>query len=241
MSTTHDGERQSEKPNETLVQARSPNAFMSLLCEKCALPEEVLSLAFLYMHQYRKCITDTKSEPKNALDAYTLSLAALSLSSKVSENLRRLREFLIPAWEILHPNDPALTFPSELYDDLRASLVAGEMLLLRVIRFNARIPQARDYLPRILDRMLQTRVSEKSSIYEAAESWLSIAARDYRLSMFYPLRALAVASAYLACKEAGLEVASFQDLTSNVKSVDPMDAREAVDELRSVRDGLLGS
>ena len=53
----------------------------------------------------------------------TLSLAALSLATKATESPRRLREFLLPAYALLHPTADPLTFPSTLYDALRGTLV----------------------------------------------------------------------------------------------------------------------
>ena len=57
-----------------------------------------------------------------------------------------------------------LTVPSRLYDDLRATLVQAELVLLRVLGFELRLPLPLDYLARYLERALQN---------------YSIAAEDY--------------------------------------------------------------
>jgi len=70
-----------------------------------------------------------------------------------------MREILFPAHQLLNrnPSDPAvaqLTVPSTKYDVLRATLVQAELLLLRVLGFQLRIPQPLDYLPRYLQRAM---------------------------------------------------------------------------------------
>lgn len=47
-----------------------------------------------------------------------------------------------------------LTVPSETYDTLRATLVQAELILLRVLGFELRIPLPLDYLPRYLERAI---------------------------------------------------------------------------------------
>ena len=45
--------------------------------------------------------------------------------------------------------------PSTLYDDLRATLVQAELILLRVLGFELRISLPLDFLPRYLERALE--------------------------------------------------------------------------------------
>lgn len=47
-----------------------------------------------------------------------------------------------------------LTVPSKAYDTLRATLVQAELMLLRVLGFELRIPLPLDYLPRYLERAI---------------------------------------------------------------------------------------
>lgn len=87
----------------------------------------------------------------------TLALASLSLASKGTEAPRRLREFLLPAWRLLQSSNASaepLTLPSVLYDSLRATVVEAELILLRVLKFELRIPLPLEYLPRYLDRTI---------------------------------------------------------------------------------------
>ena len=72
-----------------------------------------------------------------------------------------MREILFPAHRLLHQSPPnqdldpvasTLTVPSQLYDTLRATLVQAELILLRVLGFELRIPLPLDYLPRYLER-----------------------------------------------------------------------------------------
>ncbi len=102
----------------------------------------------------------------------------MSLASKSTESPRRLREFLLPAHRLLHGHDPSrplspnpiakpLTIPSATYDTLRATLVQAELVLLRVLAFELRIPLPLDYLPRYLDRTLE----DVASAGEDYEGW----------------------------------------------------------------------
>lgn len=45
-----------------------------------------------------------------------------------------------------------LTVPSEIYDTLRTTVVQAELMLLRVLGFELRIPLPLEYLPRYLER-----------------------------------------------------------------------------------------
>jgi len=74
-----------------------------------------------------------------------------------------MREILFPAHRLLHqqtsrsskdPIEKPLTVPSEIYDTLRATLVQAELILLRVLGFELRIPLPLDYLPRYLERAM---------------------------------------------------------------------------------------
>lgn len=65
-----------------------------------------------------------------------------------------MREILFPAHRLLHEHQP-LTVPSERYDFLRATLVQAELMLLRVLDFELRVPLPLDYLPRYLERTLE--------------------------------------------------------------------------------------
>ncbi|KAL8642996.1 MAG: hypothetical protein Q9228_000395 [Teloschistes exilis] len=89
----------------------------------------------------------------------TLALATLSLSSKSTESPRRLSSIILPAHALLHPatpnnpqSTPPLKIPSQEYDILRATLVQAELLLLRVLGFELRIPSPLDYIARYLER-----------------------------------------------------------------------------------------
>ena len=107
----------------------------------------------------------------------TLALATLSLASKSTESPRRLREILLPAHRLLHRSPAAqhdtsntlagpLKIPSEVYDVLRATLVQAELMLLRVLGFELRLPTPMEYLSRYLERAMQD-VSDAGEDYEA--------------------------------------------------------------------------
>ncbi|KAI4127213.1 MAG: hypothetical protein LQ338_003332 [Usnochroma carphineum] len=109
--------------------------------------------------------------PKPTLQ--TLSLATLSLSSKSTESPRRLSSILLPAYTLLHPphvhsqsNTPALTIPSPKYDTLRATLVEAELILLRILGFQLRLPSPLEFLQRYLERAMED-VEKVSEDYDA--------------------------------------------------------------------------
>lgn len=86
-----------------------------------------------------------------------------------------MREILFPAHRLLHqdseassdPIDQPLTVPSTIYDSLRATLVQAELMLLRILGFELRIPLPLDYLPRYLERAME----DVSGVSENYDSW----------------------------------------------------------------------
>jgi len=65
-----------------------------------------------------------------------------------------MREILVPAYRIINPDQPSLTFPSDLYDALRFSTVTSELILLRILKFELRVTLPQNYLPRLIPRCL---------------------------------------------------------------------------------------
>ena len=73
-----------------------------------------------------------------------------------------MREILFPAHRLLHqrngasldPINQTLEVPSTMYDSLRATLVQAELMLLRILGFELRIPLPLDYLQRYLERVM---------------------------------------------------------------------------------------
>ena len=72
-----------------------------------------------------------------------------------------MREILFPAHRLLHehngassdPIDQPLVVPSTMYDTLRATLVQAELMLLRILGFELRVPLPLDYIPRYHERV----------------------------------------------------------------------------------------
>ena len=73
-----------------------------------------------------------------------------------------MREIIFPAHRLLHDHSGAstnpisqpLVVPSTIYDILRATLVQAELMLLRILGFELRIPLPLDYMPRYLERAI---------------------------------------------------------------------------------------
>ena len=85
-----------------------------------------------------------------------------------------MREILVPAHRLLHlhtnfsksdPISEPLMIPSERYDTLRATLVQAELILLRVLGFELRLPLPLDFLPRYLERAMND-VSDQGEDYD---------------------------------------------------------------------------
>ena len=85
-----------------------------------------------------------------------------------------MREILFPAHRLLHqrngnlsdPISQPLEVPSTIYDSLRATLVQAELMLLRVLGFELRVPLPLDYLPRYLERAME-HVADASENYDS--------------------------------------------------------------------------
>ncbi|KAI5855799.1 hypothetical protein BZA05DRAFT_332927 [Tricharina praecox] len=197
---------------------------MTLIADSLRLRSETLCMAFIYTNKYHHFhASSALPSPADPLDPHTLALASLSLATKSTESPRRLREFLLPAYALLQPTAAPLTFPSTLYDALRATLVTAELILLRVLRFDIRLPQPLDYVPRFLSKALALPGTEhleglaedereEVSVVEASETALGrevravvlMAVRDYRLVNLFTARTVAAACFFVAAERMGV-------------------------------------
>ncbi|KAL8952914.1 MAG: hypothetical protein Q9222_001204 [Ikaeria aurantiellina] len=155
-------------------------AFTDALADTLRLPDETLGTSYLYLNKYHRF--HRTSRLPDPLDPYTLSLATLSLAAKSTESPRRLSSILLPAHTLLHPTSPTsnhktptLAIPSPIYDVLRARLVQAELILLRVLGFELRIPSPLEYLQRYLERALE----EVESSGEEFDAWDREAREEY--------------------------------------------------------------
>ncbi|KAL1629806.1 hypothetical protein SLS56_005202 [Neofusicoccum ribis] len=117
------------------------------LADILRLPEECLGISFVYLNKYRKFRRQQDNLPD--LNEHMLLLACLSLGAKATEAPRRVREFLLPAWRLMHMGKPATTpliCPSPTYDALRSAFVRTELILLRILRFELRVSTPFDFI-----------------------------------------------------------------------------------------------
>ncbi|KAL8685155.1 MAG: hypothetical protein Q9218_007943, partial [Villophora microphyllina] len=150
-------------------------AFTDAMADVLRLPDETLAMSYLYLNKYlRFHRTSQTPDPLDSLQSITqtLALATLSLSAKSTESPRRLSSILLPADALLHPPSapkpsPPLRIPSPEYDILRATLVHAELLLLRILGFELRIPSPLDYLARYLERAMEN----VESVGEDYDGW----------------------------------------------------------------------
>ncbi|KAK6535471.1 hypothetical protein TWF694_001927 [Orbilia ellipsospora] len=228
MATTHrddehDTPRASRRmhPRPHLV-TKDAVSFMAILADILRLQEESLSTAYIYMHKYRKFIRDSKSTP-DFLDPHTLALTSLSLSTKATESPRRLRALLTPAHTLLHPHQPPIPVPSHHYDTLRSTLVTAELHLLRILKFELRVPLPHNHIPKILDLSLSSipgedyydissEKAEEDKIVRVMETYLGrqcggLATRclaEYSIANFYDARTVACGVVRVVLEENGV-------------------------------------
>lgn len=78
---------------------------------------------------------------------------------------------MLPSHALLNPSPPSvrLSYPSELYDSLRASLVQAELIVLRSLGFELRLQTPFNYLYRYVARAVSSLGGERDKI--AVEEW----------------------------------------------------------------------
>ncbi|KAI5818197.1 hypothetical protein BZA77DRAFT_307586 [Pyronema omphalodes] len=237
----------------SLLTCTNSFTFITLISDSLRLRDETLAMAFVYINKYLSFLRDTP-DAEELLDDYTLSLASLSLATKATESPRRLREFLLPAYSLMNPDAEPLTFPSALYDSLRGTLVAAEFLLLRVLRFDIRLPLPFDYLPRYLEKTLVLHGTdhldfaghdekEEISVVDVKftalgrKTWRLVveAMKDFRLVNFFTARTVAVACFWVVLEKEGMKAREGRErwlkrLTGD--RVDVVDFEEAVGDVK---------
>ncbi|OCK80456.1 hypothetical protein K432DRAFT_425724 [Lepidopterella palustris CBS 459.81] len=237
---------------------------MGLMADILRLPDETLAMAFIYVNRFTKYTRSAEAVP--ALDSHTLALSSISLASKSTGSPRRLRSLLVPAHRLLHsasPNSTPLAIPSTLYDTLRHTLVRAELILLRVLKFELRIPLPLEFLPRYLDRTIgelnvegggwggtecyeefEKDRREEFQVMSLMETGVGMACRikaveackDYQLANFFPARALAAACVYITFQNRGLDIGKDRKAwlgDITGRKVDVEDFEEAVTIIRS--------
>ncbi|RPB13502.1 hypothetical protein P167DRAFT_486168 [Morchella conica CCBAS932] len=240
------------------------------MADTLRLSSETLTMAYVYIHRYKRWCADTdsadntdadadadadadspQSRVSDLLDEHTLSLASLSLATKATESPRRLREFLIPAYTLQHPTSAPLTFPSPLYDALRSTLVTAELLLLRVLRFELRLPLPYEYLPRLLERALtlsdppsaeeerlECRVVDLKDTALGRAVWVKVgvAMTRYKVCNFFPPRAVAAACVYyVAVVERGLRAPGGAEVWVRRVAGERVEWEDFVDALEEIK------
>ncbi|KAI5799983.1 hypothetical protein EDC01DRAFT_612759 [Geopyxis carbonaria] len=207
-----------------LITPNDSNAFLTLVSDSLRLRDETLTMAFVYINKYHHYL-NKEGEAENLLDDHTLALASLSLATKGTESPRRLREFLLPAYELLNPMGSPLVFPSVLYDSLRLTLVDAELLLLRILKFDIRLTLPYEYLPRVLEKILSPNGTDHFDFLEIDDKeeiaavnikdtslgravWVLVgeAMKSYDLVNFFSARTVALACVYFCLEERRITV-----------------------------------
>ncbi|KAK9240783.1 hypothetical protein V1525DRAFT_393893 [Lipomyces kononenkoae] len=152
------------------VLPKNAHQLLFLLGEVLRLPLNTICTALIYAHKYRVFTRSVRQSAEQAGEQYhelidddSLSITCLSLATKATESPRRLRELLVPAYHLLRGSSaPRLTFPSHVYDALRAGIVHSELVLLRILDYDTGVRTALSsnfaILERALDRGLSAHV-----------------------------------------------------------------------------------
>lgn len=159
----------------------------------------------------------------------------------------------MPAYTLQHPTaTEPLTFPSPLYDTLRSTLVTAELLLLRVLRFELRVPLPYEYLPRLLEKALtlseqlasasaedrlESRVVDLKDTALGRAVWVKVgdAMRNYRICNFFPARAVAAACVFhVAVVERGLKAPGEHKVWLRKVAGDRVEYEDFVDALEEI-------
>ncbi|XP_070559743.1 cyclin-Q-like [Ptychodera flava] len=107
-------------------------------------------------------------------DPYTIAASAMYLASKVCEEQVRLKDIVKVCYRTLHKDEP----PSELsntYIELRESIARGELLILRVLKFQVAFTMPHNYLQLYMKSMrewLDPQVWKKKPIWNTAWAFL---------------------------------------------------------------------
>ncbi|KAL3321216.1 Cyclin- protein fam58a [Cichlidogyrus casuarinus] len=177
----------------------------------------------------KESINESLEKSLNNVDAHTLGMACLSLAGKTQEEHMRMRDVILAYHRCLHQHDMSGQAPldaSEDYDKLRESLVQCELLLMRLLSFDARQPaMPHPYLLHYISALLhwigkgvvhtnpdQTTSPEQRTRYQSLTrlpglAW-SILADSYHTSLclqFQPDH-IAASILHLALRLAGVEV-----------------------------------
>ena len=125
---------------------------------------------------------------------------------------------LSTAHKVLNPTAPHLEIPSPQYSALRSTLVRAELLLLRILRFELRIPLPFEFLGRYLDRAVaswdaggfdrwEDDEREEDAVVGEWETGLGKAVREWCVKILgvksvggvFPARAIGLVAVRLGC------------------------------------------
>ncbi|KAI8829845.1 hypothetical protein BJ741DRAFT_621509 [Chytriomyces cf. hyalinus JEL632] len=125
-----------------------------------------------------------KEGVKSALDEKLLACACLLLACKNCETNRRLRHVLNAAFWIEHSNSasPFLNTDDEMYWQLKDSLIAAELILVRILAFDTHVETPHAYIIHLL-QMLSEPLSEHSLssgclLCRSAKPWTDLTCKD---------------------------------------------------------------
>ncbi|MCJ1392453.1 hypothetical protein MMC18_005320 [Xylographa bjoerkii] len=221
----------------------SPTTFTDTLASLLRLPDETLAMAYIYQHKHARF--HRSAAPACPLDAYTLSLATLSLAAKSTESPRPPSALLLPAHRLLHPSRPPAAPPlsasSPAYAPLRRTLLAAEQHLLRCLGFALRVPSPLPFLPRYLARALEAQqgaprdtehdyarwtreAKDEWGVVELMDTWLGRRVREWGLRAcrseevvaWWPSRAVAAGCVWVAVREAGVDTGEGEEWVERV-------------------------
>ncbi|KAI8049057.1 cyclin-like protein [Syncephalis plumigaleata] len=127
-----------------------------LLCgDLLELPRMTVASAQIYIHRCQRYLKQMSQEEVQAIDMdeHLMAIACLHLACKSTETLRKVRDLINVGYLVLNPKQPYLDLDSK-YQRMRDSLVAVELVVLRIMRFDVNVQTVHLWIINIIRRLL---------------------------------------------------------------------------------------
>ncbi|TPX60354.1 hypothetical protein CcCBS67573_g09005 [Chytriomyces confervae] len=197
-----------------------------------------------FMRRERESHEGQNEGVKSALDEKLLACACLLLACKTCETNRRLRHVLNAAFWIEHSNsaNSFLNTDDEMYWQLKDSLIAAELILVRILAFDTHVETPHAYIIHLLQMLSEpllehTPSSDSATFFLANENYTRLAQAswmnandvylDPRTCLNGDARVLAAACIVLAAQSTHLTHLSRQQIC-NAARVDEKDVEDAI-------------
>ncbi|KAJ1976043.1 RNA polymerase II C-terminal domain kinase beta subunit [Dimargaris verticillata] len=168
-------------------------AIIKTVGQKMGFPMQTICTAQLLLTRfYLKCpetLDFTRME---------VNLACLFVACKAEETIKKLRDILLAAYILVHPNKDELSVDEQVILQARTHVIRCEAILLEIIHFSFEFPHPHQYTIKFA-KCLQVDMDL------AARAWkITTECFETNLPLRFPPHTIAVGSLYLASKLTGL-------------------------------------